>query len=1178
MQVKSLELSGFKSFVDKTKLMFQPGITALVGPNGCGKSNVVDAMRWIMGEHNARHLRGSKMEDLIFSGSDTRRATGMAEVSMIMNTNGSSNGNGNGSTASHEIMVTRRLYRSGESEFFINKIPCRMKDIIELFLDSGVGSKSYSIMEQGKVDFILSLKPDERRILIEEAAGISKYRSRKKEALSKIQSTRSNLNRLQDVLNEIHIQMRGLDLQVKRLKRYKNIKNEIRDIDLLLAAHRNQDFNTQKENIGRSLEGFKDDGMRIASEINRCEADIERTKLKLVETRREVAQYQQNTFSLKNSIQQTESGIQLNESSMQNTRDFITKCDKDISDLSRLLVNTNQNIESLMHEKSHLESEIQRLENDFSKSHDSLNVSRENLVQLQNTIAAENTALLNTVYGKTEVKNAVSLNERLCEEITAKQSKTEEHIRVASQKLTELQVSFASIEEQQRRIADKLRDTDHEIANLSESRNELSAALVEKNDTIQSVRDALSDFNARLSTLRELKSSFEGFGEGVKSVMNADIDGIICLLTDSISTSPEYETAVEAALDRLVQSVIAQDIDHCVKAVELLRHSGSGRISCIPASMPLSDCEIRSIPHSTPLRDVISVQPGYINICSTLFNNMYLIESLQQALKLRHSGFTSATFITPEGDVVTPSGIVTGGSTATAGSGILKRNREIREYTEKLETLQSEMAEHLDQKQRLENQLEEIQHRLHTSEQHRKDLDLERVQVQSRRDQTERSILQEQECKTVLENECQELAGTIEQQRLEHETLEQKLSELSAEEHRLKSRVEELQSKEASLKASLEQSEESHTDLRVTLASFKQKHESTTVSLEKQLDEKNAAQNKIAEMRQEQENLHEKIDRLSRDISSAREKLKKHIEDCGSSEKLLETSENEARNLEEIIETRESSLRDLRHSQDELEPRLHESQMLLSNLAVRTEHLEKELIEKYSLCMADLPEPPEPASFDVDEMEIRLEKLKKRLENIGEVNLGAAREHEELEKRLEYLRAQETDLESSIESLQKVIAKINRITKQKFLETYTSINNHFKELFPLLFNGGKAYMMLTDEHDLLETGIEIYSQPPGKKLQNLDLLSGGERALTVIALMFSIFLTKPSPFCLMDEIDAPLDDSNISRFVDHLKKMAERSQFIMVTHNKLSMQAANSLYGITMEEKGVSKIVSVSLN
>jgi chromosome segregation protein len=1186
MQVKELEIAGFKSFVERVKLNFKPGITALVGPNGCGKSNIIDAIRWIMGEHNVRQLRGAKMEDLIFNGSETRKSTGLAEVSMVLS-NSNGNGNGHDHTSSvlggfTEVMLTRRLHRSGESEYFINKVPCRLKDIVEVFLDSGVGTKSYSIMEQGKVDFILSLKPDERRILIEEAAGISKYRIRKKEALSKMESTKNNLARIKDILNEIQIQMRGLDLQVKRLKRHRNIREEIRQIDLNLAARRLNFLKHAQDELQNSLNSLRDEETRLSTLRDSSEAVLQENKFNLTELNNTIKQLQEEYYQAKEKTQREENVLALNEKELQTNHEQTQKIAETIKSLETEFASTEAETSANRQAETELSERIFALDNSFKSSSESLTVTKNRQRDIQHSIEHENKQYFALKQEGSDIRNSIAMNRRLYDNLTLRSQKLESDKEAAIRTLAAVEKQLAVLERQLDELRDLRTQQDEKIDSNRNKTARIADDLQRKESEVNDMRDRCSSLHAKLQSLQELQKNLEGYNAGVRTVMTGaessgkKLEGIICLLADVLETSSQHECAVEAALDRMLQAIVIDSPQDAIKAIQYLRSCSGGRVSFIARTAQKSTIDIP--PGAASLLSVVTIKKGFEDIVEELLGDVLLTDTLSSALAIWQNMQRKVIIVTAEGDVIDARGILTGGSGDGVGAGILKRNREIREFTLELEVIESSLALLRGEKDALADKLDSARQEFETLSTEKQRLDISLVEVEKNTEHAEHEIAQERlkietvsqelaSCRIALDGHEQELTALQKKEIVLQEAEEQKVQAIANMQEQVKD-----------ITAELEASETSHTDTRIALASAQKELENVRTQLQRLDFQKQHAREKISQLQIEIESLSLKSHMLAGEITTAKERLLEFIEQNRQQEIVLANQRTASQTLENSVTNHEANMKEMQRRWEDIGTRIYEIERDQSANEMHLEYLAKEVFEKYALPMQELPQPLSDDGFNEDVTKARLDELQKRLTNIGDVNLGAAREYEDLEQRYQLLMSQEQDLLQAIDSLQKVIVKINKITRQKFFDTYTTINEHFKELFPMLFNGGKAYMQLTNENDLLETGIEVFAQPPGKKLQSLDLLSGGERALTVIAIMFSIFLTKPTPFCLMDEIDAPLDDTNIGRFIVHMKKMAEKSQFIIITHNKLSMLAANSLYGVTMEERGVSKIVSVELN
>ncbi len=1186
MHVKELEIVGFKTFVDKVKLVFKPGITALVGPNGCGKSNVIDAFRWIMGEQNARNLRGKIMEDLIFNGSESRKPMSMAEVSMVLS---NENGNHNPEENVREIMVTRRLYRSGESEYFINKIPCRLKDIIEFFLDAGVGLKSYSIMEQGRVDHILSLKPSERRVLIEEVAGIAKYRARKKEALSKIESTKQNLLRIRDILNEIQNQLTILEKQVKRLNRYRKIKHEIKEIELFIASHKLYELKESEANIRAELTTLRDEEIRITAEKHSAEAAAVEHRGLFADTQRKCAELQEELYQIKNNITSYESRLTYNQKEVATITERLEKYTVKQAELNSELAECRAELHAREEEVASLNAEIERYQHEYTRSMLAKSSLTDQLAEVRQRIEKEKAELIAIVTARSQVKNAMQLNLNMQREITQRLNRLSTEQTASQTRMNELSDQIDAIELRMQEIVasraakeSAITDHQHQIAGLSAALADTDAALHELKEKTGAVR-------SRLASLQELQKNLEGFDEGVRSIMRrcepgaVDLSGIVGLFADVIETTPEYETAVESALGWRLQSVIVRDYRNGLESIAYLKQSDGGRVSFIPLCPTLpGSVTTETQPQSQQLpslASVIKTAPEYQSAVNALVGNVFIVDTIEQAITIRATSPAPASFVTPDGEMIDHAGVMTGGSKSTAGSGILQRNREIKQLTDELQQLETLLQSITNERETTAQALGRLQDSVDSLMRAKHELDIALFQQQTMITKYTDEATQCREKLALIQDEYAAYAGDLDAYQQELKELIIKEGSFKYSDDELQAALRDLQLSERSLQEELNNAETTAVEVRVKLELAQQRYESAANNMHIMLENRAAAEHKMASLLKEAEELQQQKDALVYDLSLTQETLHQALAKHDEIERSLNTEKERTRELEKIIADAEAAVRRLQEIKDEIEPRLHARELDLKEVLLRGEHLVEEIAARYHCAIPPLAErPSEPAQSSLTENYEKLEKLRVRLANIGEVNLAAATEYDETKQRFDFLTAQEQDLAQSLESLQKVIAKINRTTREKFQDAFDHVNAHFQEIFPILFQGGKAYLALTDETDLLETGIEIYIQLPGKKMQSLDLLSGGERSLTVVALIFAIFLTKPSPFCLLDEIDAALDDSNIDRFNQHLKKMSTCSQFIMVTHSKQSMQAADTLYGVTMQEQGVSKIVSVELH
>ncbi len=1173
MKIKRIEITGFKSFVERTVLGFEDGITSIVGPNGCGKSNVVDAIRWVMGEQNARYLRGKLMEDVIFGGSESRKPLGMAEVTLIMD-----NVSGLAPAAFREyseIQITRRLYRNGESEYLLNKTPCRLLDISELFMDTGVGNRAYSIIEQGKIGMIINAKPEDRRSLIEEAAGVTKFKARKKTALRKIEATRQNLLRLGDIVSEVRRQMNSLKRQAQRAERFRSFREEMRELELQFGLRQYAALKEKSDQVGGTAKEQTGQVDAMVRQLEQADLDLEQARLKHVECEKETTQGQTGVFHLSSEIQRIEGRIEFGNKEFETLERQQERVTLELAEIARRLHSADQEEESLrqaQQEQSRVfaEEEIRLAESegmllDLSEQEDNLGRQLDQARQKLYLLLAELTRM------SSQQEEA---DRRLAVLADVTERNRHEAVTVTGQ-LDRLQHSSSD-------LTSTLEIIEKERADLVQKKHSLQECQLKLRDQLEQVenellqrREEFSRQRSRLESLQQLEHNLEGYGRGVKTLFSdehhkARMKGLVA---DILDVPVRYEAALEAVLGERVQALLPDTLKDAQQALNFLRDH-EGRCTFLLPECPSSEAPV--VPGSQPLLGLLQSRAGFQDAVTRLFSGVYLVDDLAGYFTQKLP--FGITLVTEEGHVLTHRGEVTGGGRQVLDQGLLHKKREMKELQKQVKSLDSEVSG-LNQRRealRLESQTTETALRQTEQALHQQDIRVVDNQKDLDGMQQESSRLQER---------IEVLSLEEEQLHEERETLQRTLQTSSSsrvssegEKRALETLVTRLQEEVQSLREQASEARQGVTSLKVSLAGLREREESSRSALGRLSDLR-------AELRQRQVTLNqETVDAVARQatLRTEAEDLKvemevlyhKRVEQESTLTGLRERFEASRQD----IERRETELRQLRAKAQHLRDELSARQMQSRELELEMEHMRQAFHDRYRI---DLSDPDVAAkydeSFDEGSATERRDYLQNRIDDIGEVNLMAIDEYQELEERYTFLTAQQEDLNQSLEGLQSAIAKINRTTRKRFRETFDLINAKFRELFPQLFNGGQAELRLTDENDLLETGIEVVAQPPGKKLQNVTLLSGGEKALTAVAMIFSIFQIKPSPFCLLDEVDAPLDDANIGRFNDIVATMAETSQFIIITHNKRTMEIADNLYGITMEEPGVSKLVSVCM-
>ena len=1174
MKIKRLEIAGFKSFADKVVLDFQQGVTGVVGPNGCGKSNIVDAIRWCMGEQSAKNLRGKAMEDVIFAGSDNRKSLGMAEVSLVFSTE---DGRAPAKYLEfNEIQLTRRLYRDGESDYLINKTPCRLLDITELFMDTGVGTKAYSIIEQGKIGQVLHSRPEERRLLIEEAAGVTKYKARKQLALKKIEGTRLNLARLGDVLGEIKRQLNALQRQAKKAERFRELREELREIDLLFAVQQAGALQQERSQVERELAMLHDRMRELLGAASTAETQAEQQRLAVLEAEQHLAAVQEQSYRVRSDAASAESGLGFRRKELERLTERLARLEGELTAVRLRREELLAQQAGLQQRQQQLTSELTASEElvvgalaaqqEQEQSFEALNRGLETLRREQ--FAAQGTASQCRSRIEQATKRLHALAERLERQQREQQQLTS---RLAEGGTRQAELSTALQQKADERVR-----AEQELSRLAGEEQSVATQLPEAEQAWQAVRDELSGVASRLKSQRELEAQFAGYGPGVQALLKhapltARLDG---LLADRFEVAEEYEAALEAVLaDRLQVVLCAQQAD-LLAGLDYLRQQGSGRAML---ALPLAEAPPpQPVAGAEPLLGKVTVADTVRGLLSQLLATVYVCDDLATALTLSRQ-HPALQFVTRSGELVSLGGLVAGGASEPVAAGIIHKKREIKELELKVVGLEQQVSRSQVERDRLRQLQQEVARNLLTARStlHRLELeqaglqkDLQQVELETGRVQEriklhnlEQVNLDEE--RTSLEAERSDAAHGLELAEAQAKQAEKAVSGLA---HDLEAH-----------RVSLATARDQLTAQRVLVATLKEQLESLQRNAAMVATQLADHENRLQQGEAEQQDAGVQQGQLTSQIAADEQQLQTVLAQQVELDRQLKEAREHYEQAGSLLVTAETAARSRREENDAIRQQQSALTLRFSTLTMQLEHLEQSLQDRHRCQLGDAQQRLDGRALDEAAARARQADLERQLDELGEVNLMAIEEFAAMEQRYEFLAAQKADLEASLHDLQQAIQKINRTTRKRFLETFNQVNDKFREVFPRLFCGGRAELKLTDEQDLLETGIEIIVQPPGKKLANVMLMSGGEKALTAVALIFSIFLIKPTPFCLLDEVDAPLDDANIGRFNEMVREMSAISQFIIITHNKATMGVADTLYGVTMEEPGASKIVSVRL-
>lgn len=1188
MRIKKIELVGFKSFKDRTVIQFDAGITGIVGPNGCGKSNIVDALVWVMGEMSAKDLRGSTMTDVIFAGAEGYAPSGMAEVSLTLENDG---GPFPAKYLKHsEIMVTRRLHRNGESEYMINKEPARLRDVQEIFMDTGAGSKGFSIIQQGMIGKIITAKPEDRKTLIEEAAGITKFKARKKESQRKLQSTEQNLVRLQDIVGELKRQIDSLQRQAQRAERYRNLKTQIEELDLWVSSLHFRDLKEAADECQRIFQEVQSQEVEGESNLSTLQAELETLRLGLLEQEKSLETLTQEQYDKQAFVQKRELEIQQLKFDIEQAR---TKGEMTGS----LLQVQEARKEALVKEMAQLESQVEGLGTESRGLAETFNAKNEAYQTAQSRIGEVDEELTTSrrelfALGQTESQLDARV-QALTSQIDDIRER-EENERLVLAELKQKQIDF---EERRKRLTtdyDRERqlqlDLSSDVDSFETNKKVLSEQISQKRSEVEEYKDRLNEVASRLYGLEDLARNFEGFEEGVKNVMlwqktksqEITADGAVHFqpVSEVVEVPSEFEVAMEAALGSRLQMLLTREEDRAVAAVEFLKTQKSGRASfAMGAQSPSTRPELPSGDGSVlaVLKNVVKGSEKYQSHVENLLDGVAVVDSVRTALRLR-AEYPGWTFVTTDGDTLTSDGVLTGGASEGADSGVLKRRREIKELSALKDEWAGKLALGQAALKKLEAQLESVVSDFEGAQKRKLE---QEIKVAELRKDLERAETELQNAGYACEKQERELARVAENLRTQEnrlEELETSLLETRGKKALVEEKVAELQEELTTTRMGFDGLQSEVMELQVQSARKTQEFQSVSRELDRVRREVDSLAGELSRMSEESEKTSTvlsqnqivledrkvEFERAVRDLEELRGRLS-HVKNA------YEEAHAEVREIEDQVLTAQRLTTERMH-------RMNDAQLKFEQAKMKEQYLIDQIRERYMLNLPDIYEERLNREGDPSTAEGELKDLRDRLAKIGEVNLSAIEEYEETAKRYEFLIQQQSDLNDAKEQLKRVIDRINRICSKRFKETFDLVNERFTRVFPVLFGGGEARLEIFEDPEKGEMGIEIVAKPPGKKMQNISLLSGGEKALTAVALVFSIFLVKPSPYCLLDEVDAPLDDANVYRFNDLVREMAKRSQIIVVTHNKHTMEIAAKLYGVTMQERGVSTMVSVNLS
>lgn len=1180
MYLKRLELQGFKSFADKTILELMPGITTVIGPNGSGKSNISDAIRWVLGEQSMKSLRGTKSLDIIFAGTQNRKSLGFAEASLVFD-----NSDGALPIEYTEVTVTRKIYRSGETGYYINKVPCRLKDVLELFMDTGIGKDGYSIIGQGKIDEILSNKSEDRRHIFEEAAGIVKYRTRKQESEKKLEHTKLNLLRINDILTEIEGNLEPLQMQADKAKKYLNLREELKNIEIGLFVYNIEKYKQDLEKVVQDIEIMQ-------SQCNDEEGRLERVKILKEELKSSIDEITETIENMSNigfesqkQIEQLNSDINVAKTRIANNNENNDRYLKEIEEQNAKIKELKDEIEQKEAKKDNLKQNKEKFEKELNEKQAELDKLTEKLSSKELEIEGYKHTVEENTDKKYELQSEINAQNINYQNFEKRQAQIKQEMQSTISELDGTRLNKEDIAKQFNEIENKKNKAQNSLNEVAKQREEANQKIKSFESNINILSSEMRIKESRLKFLIETEKEKEGYIKSVKSLLK-DCEnikelgkGMNGVLANIIEVPDDLQTAIEMCLGASLQNIVTETETDAKRLVEHLRKNNLGRASFLPISS-VRGKKLDKIKGNESgvigiASDLVKYNKKYEQIILNLLGRTVIVDNMDTAIKVAKQNGYTFRIVTTEGDLINPSGAITGGSVAKKTVNILGRGKEIEKLEKEIKNLKQKIEKLENDKQNYEESIEGI---LELSANLEKEL---------------------QEIDITYATEKQKVISINEN----IEKLEKRLNRLKQEQANLEKQKEEAVSTKGDLQVEINKIVEQNEELSKIITEFVELNKDDQKYIDdlnfditnlkisvSSFDESEASIQEIQErINQELENAHTSIENKNAQIEQIKkdnEDLEKSIEETLQKiEEVKESVNSSSSKIEELKKERAQKSEKLSKQEDEITAKFKVIEDLkgqLVKLDVKKTKIEEDINgiinkmwEEYELTPNNAEQYQKPENVALTQR--RVNSLRTEIRELGSVNVDSIEEYKNLKDRYDFMSEQRLDLENTMSKLRKVISDMTQIMKEQFKEKFKVINKNFGEVFAELFGGGKAELTLEDEENILECGIDITVQPPGKKLQNMMLLSGGEKAFTAIALLFAILKINPAPFCVLDEIEAALDDVNVFRYADYLKKFTDHTQFLVITHRKGTMEVADTVYGVTMEESGISKLLSMKL-
>lgn len=1180
MYLKRLELQGFKSFADKTVLELMPGITTVIGPNGSGKSNISDAIRWVLGEQSMKSLRGTKSLDIIFAGTQNRKSLGFAEASLVFD-----NSDGALPIEYTEVTVTRKIYRSGETGYYINKVPCRLKDVLELFMDTGIGKDGYSIIGQGKIDEILSNKSEDRRHIFEEAAGIVKYRSRKEESEKKLEHTKLNLLRINDILSEIEGNLEPLQMQADKAKKYLNLKEELKNIEIGLFVYNIEKYKKDLEDLVKTIEVMQNQASEEDEKLEKIKILKEELKSSIDQITEEIENMSNIGFESQKQIEQLNSDINVAKTRIANNNENSQRYSKEIEEQDSHIKELQEEIEQKEAKKDNLKQNREKFEKELNEKQAELDKLTQKLSDKELEIEGYKQTVEQNTDKKYELQSDINTQDINYQNYEKRQVQIKQEMQSTISELDSTRLNKEDISKQFNEIENKKNKAQKSLDDVSKQREEANQKIKSFDSNINILSSDMRVKESKLKFLIETEKEKEGYIKSVKSLLQ-DCEnikelgkGMHGVLANIIEVPDDLETAIEMCLGASLQNIVTETEEDAKKLVEHLRKNNLGRASFLPISSvkgkKLDKIKGQASGVIGIASDLVKYNKKYEQIILNLLGRTVIVDNMDTAIKVAKQNAYTFRIVTKEGDLINPSGAITGGSVVKKTVNILGRGKEIEKLEKEINNLKQKISKLQNDKQNyeesiegilelsanLEKELQEIDITYATEKQKVISIDenIEKLQKRLNRLKEEQDNLEKQKQETVsTKGNLQVEINKIVEQNQELSKIITEFAELNKDDQKY---IDDLNFDITNLKISVSSFDESETSIQEIQERIKQELENAKQSIENK-------KNQIEQIKSDNEILEESIQETLQKI----EEVKSNVQN--SSLKIEELKQERTLKNEKLAK-QENEITDKFKVIEDLKGQLVKLDVKKTKIEEDMNGIYNKMWEEYELTPNNVGEYQKPENIQLTQRRVNV--LRTEIKELGSVNVDSIEEYKNLKNRYDFMSEQRLDLENTMSKLRNVISEMTQIMKEQFKEKFKVINKNFGEVFAELFGGGKAELILEDENNILECGIEINVQPPGKKLQNMMLLSGGEKAFTAIALLFAILKINPAPFCVLDEIEAALDDVNVFKYAEYLKKFTEHTQFLVITHRKGTMEAADTVYGVTMEESGISKLLSMKL-